>query len=280
MIDRGQPKFETKPPTTPVSSQPSGLRGYWYITVALSLMAIVAIWFDRTLANPDSLDDLPGDLKRFFSLSEIFAHGFGIAVVMLGIWLLSKEHRRFIPRIFLCAVWPPMAVHLVKILVGRKRPIAFFDEEKIAHFPVNMSETWLGFFPRDQFNLVYHLQSFPSGHTATAWGLAIGMACVFPKGRWLFFVIAMLASVQRVTSFAHWPSDVFAGAAIAFMMAGALTQNWGFGFYLGKFENRGSLLLANGNHIDWKKLNDPESGTPSSAISSSDIEPDVWQSAA
>ena len=36
-------------------------------------------------------------------------------------------------------------------------------------------------------------------------------------------------------------SDVCFGAAIAFMMAGALTHNWGLGYWLGKFENRFAL---------------------------------------
>ena len=133
-----------------------------------------------------------------------------LASSRLEYWLLVKPKRRFIPRIVMCAIWPPMAVHLVKIFVGRQRPITFFDEDKVAQFPVQMADTWQGYMPRDELNFIYHLQSFPSGHTATVWGLAIGLSWVFPKGRWLFFAVAILASIQRVTSFAHWPSDVLA----------------------------------------------------------------------
>lgn len=227
-----------------------GMRGYWITTFVLAGLSLIALSFDRTLSEPDNLQHLPGDLKRFVSLSELFAHGFGIAVVGLGIWLLVKEKRRFIPRIIMCAAWPPMAVHLVKMMVGRNRPINYFEEDKIAHYPVEMTDSWVGLFPRNEFNLIYDTQSFPSGHTATAWGLAIGLSWVFPKGRWLFFGIALLASIQRVTSFAHWSSDVFAGAAIAFMMAGALTHNWGFGYYFGKFENRKTLAAeSNENEL-------------------------------
>ena len=143
----------------------------------------------------------------------------------------------------MCACWPAVGVLLFKSLIGRYRPISYFDEESNVHFPASIAETWLGWMPRDQFNVIYAYQSFPSAHTATGWGLAIGLAWVFPKGRWLFFGVAALGSIQRVTSFAHWPSDVFCGAAIAFVMAGALTQNWGFGYFLGRFENRNRFKL-------------------------------------
>ena len=82
--------------------------------------------------------------------------------------------------------------------------------------------------------------SFPSGHAATAWGLSIGLAWVFPKGRWLFFSLAAMASFQRVASFSHWPSDVLMGTAIGFLMAGVLTENWGLGKHLTRLENRQS----------------------------------------
>ena len=139
----------------------------------------------------------------------------------------------------MCAVWPALGVHLVKLLFGRYRPIKYHDGLSNVNYPSNLMDTWQGWLPNDQLNVVYASQSFPSGHTATVWGLAIGMSWVFPKGKWLFCFIAVLASIQRVSSFAHWPSDVFCGAAIAFVMAGAITGNWGLGYYFGLFENGG-----------------------------------------
>lgn len=214
------------------------LRGYWLISFLVCLVGVVAIWFDLFFADPNNMEATPGDLKRFVSLSEIFAHGFGIGIVAIGIWLLAKPYRRLIPRIVFCAVWPSLGVHLVKLFFARYRPIVYLDEDSQASFPENISETFLGWLPRAELNTVYHWQSFPSGHAATVWGLAIGMSCAFPKGRWLFCALAFLASAQRVSSFAHWTSDVLFGTAIAFLMAGALTQNWGLGYYFGQFESR------------------------------------------
>ena len=58
------------------------------------------------------------------------------------------------------------------------------------------------------------LHSFPSGHTATAVGLAISLDAD-PRGRWLFAVFAALASLQRMTAGAHYLSDSLFGAALA-----------------------------------------------------------------
>ncbi len=222
---------------TPTTIQPRrALRGYYWISLLFLGIGIAMLPLDKWLGEPDNLEWLPGDLKRFVSLSEMFAHGFGVGVVAIGVWLLAESKRRLIPRILICAVWPSLGVHLLKLCFARLRPIKYLDESSQANFPANITDTFLGWMPRDELNTIYVYQSFPSAHAATAWGLAIGLSWAFPKGRWLFFFIATLASIQRVTSFAHWTSDVFFGIAIAFFMAGAVTQNWGLGKYLQRFE--------------------------------------------
>jgi len=218
----------------------TGIRGYWLLSALFAALGIAVMPLDQMLGNPNNMEAMPGDLKRFVTLSEIFAHGFGIAIVGAGVWVLSSAHRKLIPRIVMCAIWPALGVHLVKLMIARHRPIKYFDELSQAHFPSSIGDTFLGFMPSQQFNTIYIQQSFPSAHAATAWGLAIGMSWAFPKGRWLFFLIAILASIQRVTSFAHWSSDVFFGIGIAFLMAGALTHNWGLGWVLHRFEARGA----------------------------------------
>jgi membrane-associated phospholipid phosphatase len=194
--------------------------------------------YDAWLTHPDRVHQLPGDVLRLFFLTEFFAHGFGVVVLAAGIFMLAPGSRACIPRIAACALWPGLIAHLLKIQFARRRPIRFFDEFSVSHFPDDPSKTWLGWFHKNQWNYEYINQSFPSAHTATVWGLAIGMIWAFPQGRWLFIVIAAMASIQRVISYAHWPSDVLLGAAVAFFCAGALTQNWGLGWVLGQVERR------------------------------------------
>ena len=215
-----------------------GFRGYWLLSALLAMIGVAVLPLDQMLGSPNNLEAMPGDLKRVVTLSEVFGHGFGIALVGVGIWVLSSSHRKLIPRIVMCAIWPALGVHLVKLLFARTRPITYFDEMSQANFPADISETFVGFMPADGLNTLYAQQSFPSAHAATVWGLAIGMGWAFPKGRWFFFGIAVMASIQRVSSFAHWSSDVIWGIAIAFLMAGALTHNWGLGWVLHRVEQR------------------------------------------
>lgn len=238
--------FRASPPHSPVAvadqstTENSVARPSWAWFVAIALVAtlagLIALRFDQRLAHPDNMQELPGDLKRFVSLSEIFAHGFGVGIIAIGIWLLARDKRRFIPRIVMAAIWPAIGVHFIKLGFARYRPIRYLDELSNANFPTNITDTWLGWMPRGDLNTIYAAQSFPSAHAATTWGLAIGLSWVFPRGKWLFVGIAVLASIQRVTSFAHWPSDVLFGVAIAFVMTGALMQRWGIGKWLNSFE--------------------------------------------
>ena len=79
-----------------------------------------------------------------------------------------------------------------------------------------------------QFRLLgepLHLESFPSGHTVTAFAAATALylACTDRPGRrpfWLFG-LAAAAGMSRIAVGAHWPGDVLAGAAIG-LIAGAL----------------------------------------------------------
>jgi hypothetical protein len=60
---------------------------------------------------------------------------------------------------------------------------------------------------------------FPSGHAATAAGLAAALSWRYPQATWFFAAIAALAAMQRVVSLAHYPSDVCCGAALGLVMA-------------------------------------------------------------
>jgi undecaprenyl-diphosphatase len=57
-------------------------------------------------------------------------------------------------------------------------------------------------------------QSFPSAHTATATGLAIACAKLYPRASWFFVLLVCLCGLQRLESSAHFLSDVLAGAAL------------------------------------------------------------------
>ena len=168
----------------------SGPRPFWqHIAIGLGLLlaAWIAMPADILVALNASSKDWPGDLRRIIKLSEIFAHGFGVALILGSIWLLAVEKRKYIPRLIACAAFPPITAHLIKLSVARRRPTVYLDHYLQPHYPTSTNETWLGLLHSGSANVDYATQAFPSAHAALVCGLAIGMAFVFPRGRALSF---------------------------------------------------------------------------------------------
>jgi membrane-associated phospholipid phosphatase len=119
-------------------------------------------------------------------------------------------------RIAACAFGAGLAVHLGKFSVIRWRPHRLSVD--------SVWDSFCGWFPLlngypDGVRGASDIQSFPSGHTATAVGLAIALAYYYPQGRWLFACFATLAATQRIASGAHYLSDTLAGAALACLVS-------------------------------------------------------------
>ncbi len=184
------------------------------IAFGLLLASISSVfWIDMYVAAGRWIEGTHGDLYRIIAFSEIFAHGFGVVVVLAGTWALTPQLRRMIPRMASCAILPGLICRLIKLLVARKRP-----NYSAMHMADSASETWIGLFPNWELGSQYANQSFPSAHAATAIGMAIGLSWLFPRGRYLFWFLALLACVQRIVSGAHWMSDVLAGACLAIVI--------------------------------------------------------------
>ena len=202
------------------SNQNVRARIAWPLILSLLCLSIAALPFDAIITANRRSGFLAGDIRRIIQLSEIFGHGFGLAVVGYLIWVLAPAKRCFFPRLIACTILPGLVVHIVKTFVARRRPGFYYPE-----FTENASETWLGILPAGFPNHEYLTQSFPSAHAATAFGLAIALSWMFPRGRHAFFVFAFLAAIQRVVYGAHWTSDVFVGSAIGILVASLVFSN-------------------------------------------------------
>jgi len=225
-------------------------RPFWQniaIGIALLLVAVLLSRFDVAIVNAADPADWPGDLKRLFQLSELFAHTFGIILIIFGVWYLSPNRRKFIPRLIACAAFPSITAQLIKLCVARHRPTSYLSEQLIPNWPESTDVTWQGARTEVAMNVQYATQSFPSAHAAIVCGMAIGLSYVFPRGRNLFVGVAVIAAMQRVIFFAHWPSDVAVGASLGFLIAGGLVQDWGIGGLCGRLERakvESDLLLV------------------------------------
>lgn len=181
-----------------------------------------------------------GDLRRIVMLFEAFAHGGGVAVILLAVASLDPQHRRAIPRLAACAFGAGLLNNLCKVLVGRTRPSEFWSTS----WPDSVSQTFVGLMPAKHAGwselFERSVQSFPSGHSAVAAGLAVGLASLYPQGRWFFAFLAAMAMLQRVASGAHFPSDVLAGAAVGVLFAGVCQDRRLLGYWFNRWEKRGA----------------------------------------
>jgi membrane-associated phospholipid phosphatase len=176
------------------------------------LLAAASVFtLDVPLARYD-ISQVPGDLRRLVQLSEVFGHGAGIGLILLTIWVLDQDRRLFVSRVAFLTFLPGILARTCKLLVTRYRPMVFdLDGAASASFQgiPGSPASW-------------DLQSFPSGHTTTAVAFALALSCLYPRGRYLFAVFAVLAAAQRVLFDAHFLSDTLAGAGIACFVAALL----------------------------------------------------------
>jgi undecaprenyl-diphosphatase len=88
----------------------------------------------------------------------------------------------------------------IKKATGRKRPCAI------------QPHCWAKLLPPDQF-------SFPSGHTITAFSVAVTLSLFYPELAPGFLFCAVSIAASRILLGMHFLSDVLAGAAIGTLLA-------------------------------------------------------------
>jgi membrane-associated phospholipid phosphatase len=147
-----------------------------------------------------------GNCPRFvhspLDVCAVFGHGVMAFVVLVAIYQLDPPRRRMLWWVLACVLLSGLAANGAKMLLARTRPCAF-------DFQGDVWTTFGGWLPLGGVS-----QSFPSGHTSTAAGLALPLMMLYPRGRRLFLLLVLLVACQRIDSGAHFLSDVLGGAAV------------------------------------------------------------------
>lgn len=198
-----------------------GVLRRWHVTLAFFTMvtACCALAIDLPVARLVRQHELPGDLRRVVMASEFFGHGLSVLLLIWAAGMLDGRRWRVMGGLTGSAFLPGLLSTAFKGLVARRRPAALLSDLTLNG---DVWSTFVGWLPVWQrpMGWGYELQSFPSSHTATAVGLAVGLSTLYPQGRVVFMLFACLVGLQRIFSEAHYASDVIFGAAVGFAGAG------------------------------------------------------------
>ena len=202
----------------------------WIVPIVLAIVGFAALYVDVPLARWFGTHN-PLGIKKLFELSEVFGHGAGIAVILLAVWVLAPDRRTCMPRLIACTYLAGLASISLKLILARHRP--YQTPLDTVHSPFGTFGIWLPWFTSSSA-----WESFPSGHTAAAIGLAAGLSWLFPKGKWLFALLLLLVALQRMASGYHYLSDTLWGAAIGWIVAMSFLPGGQLSHWFDRLENR------------------------------------------
>ena len=120
--------------------------------------------------------------------------------------------------LFLAIGAPSLFDTIIKRMIGRARPLVGGSLDPYLFSP---------------FNWTTDYASLPSGHATTAFAVLAAFGTLWPRGRTVFLIYALLIAASRVAVTAHYPSDVLSGALVG-VVGALLVRRWfalrGLGF--------------------------------------------------
>ncbi|HDT14693.1 MAG TPA: phosphatase PAP2 family protein [Firmicutes bacterium] len=132
-------------------------------------------------------------MHEIFETANYFGDGIYVLAANSLFFLGGEKERKTAEKVIEALVLSNAFSYSLKWAAGRKRPSSTDDPGSFSPFSGNMS--------------------MPSGHATVAFSWAVIIGDRYDLG-WLTYPLAALTALARVYKNAHWPSDVFAGAAI------------------------------------------------------------------
>jgi membrane-associated phospholipid phosphatase len=201
------------------ASRSSYRQRLWAIAFSLLFVGGACLPLDVPVAAWIKTHGLPRELDRLLDFTEIFAHGTGITVLLVALLAIDNGLRKrptwpgVFARMVAAVVTAGICTTTLKTLVERVRPRAADLGSLASVFGTFGTSALID--GRGGADVL----SFPSGHAGAAAAFAAALAWRYPHGTTVFFVGATLAALQRVSSSAHYPSDIAFGAAVGLVAA-------------------------------------------------------------
>ncbi len=205
-----------------------------------AVVALVLIPFAKPVhrAVYDFLMWLP--LSEFFSTAKQFAGATCVLTLLAVIWVFDAPRRRALVVLLVALGISSLVNETIKQITGRARPSdsVILDEKDMREreqyilenpgtpLKAERVDQWLWFKSgRPWFDSDF--ASFPSGHSNTAFVLAAFLLVLYPRGRWIWFILAAGCALARVRFRRHFPSDILMGSALGWVMA-QWVFSWGW----------------------------------------------------
>lgn len=140
---------------------------------------------------------------QFFKLNTWVGDGWMTVLVVFGMLFFKY---RFAILTALAYAYSSMAVQILKRLFNAPRPVKFFEDIT----PIRTIDGYT----------MHEWNSFPSGHTASAFTLAVVLSYLLPykHSHWILIPLAALTAFSRVYLAQHFMEDIIAGALLAVIM--------------------------------------------------------------
>lgn len=131
--------------------------------------------------------------------------GDGLFWLLWGSLILYKRGKKYLPLLLAAVIFSTLLTQISKQVIypDEPRPLQAIANQSLVHYVAGVT--------------VHSINSFPSGHTATAFTFVLMLALFSQSIGWLIvaFVAAILVAYSRIYLGQHFPLDVGAGMLVA-----------------------------------------------------------------
>ena len=208
------------------------------ICIYLLLGVLIFLFFDYSISK--FFYNINSQTKSLFETLTHFGDSLYFFVPTILIWagikIIQNKNKLILTIsdislfIFYNILLSGIAVQIFKHILGRPRPSLFHSN--------NLTTL-------DIFNFDSRWHSFPSGHTATIFAFIFCLIFLFPKIKNILITMAIVIASTRVIVGAHYVSDIFGGALVAYITSILLRDKF---FQKSKlFQSDQGYLISNEN---------------------------------
>lgn len=205
------------------------------MTVAWLAIVLALLLIPFTEITAQAIRDLVRSVPKsvYATLTQIPSPTM-LLVVAAAVWLLDVRRRAALVYLAVALAVSGLVTEPLKQILGRARPQASIlrTEETpermarlAAQYPavrppahVPGSDTWLLLCSGRPW-FADSFSSFPSGHAMSVFVVAAFLCALYPRGRWLWLILALGCALARVRARRHFLDDVLFSAGAGWLLA-------------------------------------------------------------